>query len=67
MIYNFTIAVKDQGTEYGLVTANSIEEAEGYVRECFDFEKVLHFDIEPGAEDFINKNYGGLALLTTTF
>ena len=64
MIFNFSIDVGN-GTEYGLVTANSIEEAEDFVLLTYDCETYANFDIQPGAEDLINQQYGGLALLTT--
>lgn len=64
MIFNFSINVGN-GTEYGLVTANTIEEAEDFVLSTYDCETYANFDIQPGAEDLINQQYGGLALLTT--
>ena len=65
MIYNFTVTMKGAATEYGLVTADSIEEAERFVLEGFPRDECEDFDIQPGAEDLINQQYGGLALLTS--
>lgn len=66
MIYSFTIDVGG-GTERGLVTANALEEAEGFVLSTYDGEAYTNFEIQPGAEDFINQQYGGMAWLTTGF
>lgn len=65
MLFNFTIAQAGQPQEFGLVTADSIEEAEDIVFEGFDREECQHFSIEEGAESLLDQQYNCIALLTT--
>lgn len=65
MVYAFTIAQAEQPQEFGLVAADSIEEAEDIVFECFDREECQHFSIEEGAESLLDQQYNCIALLTT--
>ena len=63
MNFNFTINANDGGSDYGICTADSLDEARimvaGYI------EKGETFDVDFGIDDLINEQYGGIAFLST--
>jgi hypothetical protein len=72
MIFNFYIEHLEGGADFGICSADSIEEAEGFIKIRFayyesdeGYEKPTVLNIEHGVEDLINEQYGGLALLTS--
>lgn len=72
MIFNFYIEHPEGGNDYGVCSADSIEEAEQFINDSFgyhsdeeSFKKPVCLNIEHGIEDLVNEQYGGLAILST--
>ena len=73
MIFNFYIEHASGASDFGICSAESIEDATqlikdncGYYDEDEEgFEKPIQLNVEHGIEDLINEQYGGVAILST--
>lgn len=71
MIFNFYIEHTDGGVDFGVCSADSLEDAEQFIKDSYGyysgeggFKKPVSLNIEHGVEDLINEQYGGFAILS---
>ena len=73
MIFNFYIEHASGASDFGVCSAESIEDATQYIKDkCgyYDtsdagFKLPVELNVEYGIEDLINDQYGGVAILST--
>lgn len=64
MIFNFCITNDNGSSDFGICTASDPEVAMEFIC-AFACVKPEDVTVEPGAEDLLDQQYGGLAFLTT--
>lgn len=67
MIFNFCLEWEDGRTDFGVCSADDIDQARAFIQNRVDVLACPKINVEHGCEDLINEQYGGLAFLSTEY